>query len=367
MGRPSMSLKIKKEFPGVTPYFDRHKKRRFRFRSKGFSAEIHGLYGSNEFRENYEAALNRKKSVEVGSARTKRGTISALVVSYYKSPEFISLKSTTKNTYRREIERLRNEHGHRLVAQMKRYHVVILLEPLIDRPSARNNRLRMLKMLLGHGVEIGMLNSNVAATIKRMKVNLDGFHTWTDVEIDSFFVYHQFGSVAHTAVTLMLHTACARSDAVGLGWQNIKAGRLKYTRKKMEGHKPVPIDIPIHRNLQAVLDILPRSKMTFLETHSGKSRSSNGLGNLMRKWCDAAGLPNCTSHGLRKACATRLAEAGASEREIMAWTGHKTTQMVQVYTSKARRDLMADNGFKKLMQNEQGSKVDEPNKKGSTK
>jgi hypothetical protein len=41
--------------------------------------------------------------------------------------------------------------------------------------------------------------------------------------------------------------------------------------------------------------------------------------------------------------------------------------MVQVYTSKARRDLMADNGFEKLMQNEQGSKVDEPNRKGSTK
>lgn len=78
-------------------------------------------------------------------------------------------------------------------------------------------------------------------------------------------------------------------------------------------------------NLQAVLDLLPKDKLTFLETLNGQSRSSNGLGNLVRKWCDVAGLPNCTSHGLRKACATRLAEAGASEREIMAWTGHKTT------------------------------------------
>jgi len=362
-----MPPKMKKEFPGVTAYFDRHRKRRFRFRAKGFSAEIHGLYGSDEFHTNYEAALNRKKSVEVGSVKTKRGTINALVVSYYKSPEFISLKASTKNTYRREIERLRNEHGHRLVLQMKRQHVVKLLEPLADRPSARNNRLRMLRMLLGHGVETGLLTTNVTATIKKMKTNLDGFHTWTDVEVERFFLIHLIGSVAHTAVTLMLYTACARSDAVSLGWQNIKAGRLQYKRKKMEGHSPVAIDIPIHRNLQDVLDNLPKNKMTFLETHNGKSRSSNGIGNLMRKWCDEAGLPNCTSHGLRKACATRLAEAGASEREIMAWTGHKTTQMVQVYTSKARRDLMADNGFEKLMRNEQGSKIDEPNKKGSTK
>ena len=64
---------------------------------------------------------------------TKRGTINALIVSYYKSPEFISLSDSTKATYRREIERLRDEHGHRLVAQMKRAHVVKLLEPLADR------------------------------------------------------------------------------------------------------------------------------------------------------------------------------------------------------------------------------------------
>ncbi|WP_074920847.1 site-specific integrase [Sedimentitalea nanhaiensis] len=38
---------------------------------------------------------------------------------------------------------------------------------------------------------------------------------------------------------------------------------------------------------------------------------------------------------MRKACATRLAEAGASEREIMAWTGRTSPQMVQVYAGKA--------------------------------
>lgn len=97
------------------------------------------------------------------------------------------------------------------------------------------------------------------------------------------------------------------------------------------------------------------------------ARSANGLGNAMRKWCNAAKLPDCTPHGLRKAFATRLAEAGASEREIMAWTGHISPQMVQVYAGKARRGLMADQGLVKLRQNETGSEIDEPNSNGSAK
>jgi len=362
-----MSGRIKREFPGITAYFDRHQKRRFRFRKKGFSTEIHGEYGSNEFRLNYEKALSGFKSQEIGKPATKRGTINALAVSYYKSPEYVSLKNSTKLTYRREIDRLREDHGHRLVNQMKRQHVIKLLEPLTDRPSARNNRLRMLRMLMNHAVELGWRASNPTSAIKKMRTNKQGFHTWSDDEVQRFFECHKAGTVAHTAVTLMLHTACARSDVVKLGWQNLKGDRLQYRRQKTEGVSAVLIDIPVHPELRSVLDQLPRDKLTFLETTSGRSRTANGLGTSMRKWCDAAGLPECAAHGLRKACATRLAEAGATEREIMAWTGHTSPTMVQVYAGKARRGLLADHGFEKLIRNEQGSKVDEPNKKGSTK
>ena len=75
-----MPGRIKGEFPGMTAYFDRHKKRRFRFRKKGFSTEIHGDYGSDKFRQNYERALRRLKSLEIGSAGKKLGAINALVV-----------------------------------------------------------------------------------------------------------------------------------------------------------------------------------------------------------------------------------------------------------------------------------------------
>ena len=74
----------------------------------------------------------------------------------------------------------------------------------------------------------------------------------------------------------------------------------------------------------------------------GKVAPPNGLGNLMREWCDQAGLPNCTSHGLRKAIARRLAEAGDSPHEIIAVTGHLTLAEVTRYTSEVNRHTIAD-------------------------
>lgn len=62
---------------------------------------------------------------------------------------------------------------------------------------------------------------------------------------------------------------------------------------------------------------------------------------IVRARCDAAGLPHCTAHGLRKAAASRLAELGAGESEIMAITGHTTSKEVVRYTRGARQKVLA--------------------------
>jgi integrase len=69
-------------------------------------------------------------------------------------------------------------------------------------------------------------------------------------------------------------------------------------------------------------------------------------------WCDEAGLPpECSAHGLRKAAASRLAEAGATELEIRAITGHQTSKEVNRYTKAASQKLLAGSGMAKLTGN----------------
>jgi integrase len=57
-------------------------------------------------------------------------------------------------------------------------------------------------------------------------------------------------------------------------------------------------------------------------TSFGKPYSPAGFGNWFRELCDEAGCPDISAHGLRKACARRLAELGCSAHEIAAITGH---------------------------------------------
>jgi integrase len=81
---------------------------------------------------------------------------------------------------------------------------------------------------------------------------------------------------------------------------------------------------------------------TFLVTSFGKPFTIAGFSNWMRDRCDEAGLHDCSAHGLRKAIATRLAEAGMSERQIMAITGHTTMKEVERYMRAARQKVMAE-------------------------
>lgn len=71
------------------------------------------------------------------------------------------------------------------------------------------------------------------------------------------------------------------------------------------------------------------------------------LGNWFRKRCREASVPG-SIHGLRKAGATRLADAGASEWEIASYLAHADTTQARIYTRKANRSKLADSGFQKL-------------------
>jgi integrase len=95
---------------------------------------------------------------------------------------------------------------------------------------------------------------------------------------------------------------------------------------------------------------MPLGKDTYLVTEFGKPFSADGFGNRFRKWCDEAVLPHCSSHGLRKAGSARLAELGASDREIMAITGHQTAKEVDRYTRGARQKELAGRAMAKWEQ-----------------
>lgn len=100
----------RREFPGVSSYYDRHGKRRWRFRKRGFSAELGSDYGSAEFVQRYEDALvGLRSGPGAGADKIIPKSISDLIGRYYKTADFLGLKASKKTTYRNILERFREQ------------------------------------------------------------------------------------------------------------------------------------------------------------------------------------------------------------------------------------------------------------------
>lgn len=355
-------MKHRKQYPNATPYTDTRGKKRWRYRKNGKSYELGTVYGSDEFERRYEAAVQGAQvKGMIGGNRAKHGTMDDLVARFYKTGSFQGLSDGSKVTYRGIIEKIRVEHGSKRITGIRPVHIENMMAKKYDTPNAANNMRKRLSQLLDLAVKLEWIPANPVKQTKAYVVEGGGHHTWTETEIGSFFKCHKIGSNAHLAVTLMLYTGSARVDVVKLGQFSIKqtdeGNRLEYRRQKTRKSNGQLVSIPLHPDLIEVLSKTTKTKGTFLQTEHGKQRSAEGFGNTMRKWCDEASLPQCSSHGLRKACARRLAEAGATAPEIMSVTGHKTLSEVQRYIAEANRGLMADSAMNKLITRPNGEQT----------
>ena len=129
---------------------------------------------------------------------------------------------------------------------------------------------------------------------------------------------------------------------------NIKGGQIRYRRKKTG----IAAELPIMSELARELDHIPPGQIVLLTTESGTAYAPKGLSRMFPQWCERAGLMGCSTHGLRKARARILAEAGATELEIMSYLAHATPKEAATYTAAANRSAMATSAVAKLLNKE---------------
>jgi integrase len=329
----------------VQGFIDRHGKARFYFRRPGFkNAPLPGLPWSPEFMAAYEAALAGQPP-QIGTARVKPGTFRALAVSYFNSVDFRSMKPSTQSVYRNAIERLCKEHGDKSAATLQREHVVKLMAAKAEKPESANLLRKVLRAMMTYAVEIGLRRDDPTRDVRAIRVKSDGFHSWTDDEIAQFEKCHPVGTRPRLALALLLYTGQRRSDVVRMGRQHIDKNGAMYVRQIKTGAE---LTIPVHAALDAIIAETPVDHLTFLTTQFGKPFVAAGFGNWFREQCNLAGLPQCSAHGLRKAAARRLAEAGCTEHEIAAITGHASLREITRYTKAADQKRLAASAMDKV-------------------
>lgn len=337
-------MRKKNPFPHVVRVVDRHGKVRWRFRKGSVDTYLPGEYGSLAFRTSYEAAIKGSKLPMMRSNATF-GTFAWLIEQYLRSGKYLDQSEGRRKSLRGILEWLRAEIGDLPFNRFAAKHVEAVMRKKTG-PTAANSVKKTLSILFRYAIKNELCGQKVnpAAFADRRKESAEGFHVWTDAEIAKFLEVHKPGTKPRLALLIFLCTGAARQDAASMGWQNVKDGRIKYRR----GKTGVEADLPILPELAEELAQVPRSQLLFLTHGKGRGYQPESLGNWFRDQCTAAGLPHCSAHGLRKAGATRLADAGAGEFEVMAFLAHASPKEAATYTKQANRARLADTGFAKL-------------------
>lgn len=337
------------KFRYLSADMDRHGNVRYYVRKPGGpKVRVRGTPGSVEFQLAYQSALKGTPAVPQPKPVTLGpGTWGRMVHAYLASPDFNDLHSrNTQPTRRRLLNKLVDQIGHmpKSVITEKEFRAGLAKR----RHGAAKNFHVTLRGLYRWAVENQHVSYDPTAPVKFKKKATLGHHTWTPDECLVFEARWPVGSTARLAYALARYTAARISDVVQMGPRHKKRGHIVYIATKNAGRVQIKVVVPISAPLSEVLDAAPANRTTFLETAYCKPFTVDGLGNAFRKWCDKAGLPQCSMHGLRKAMATELAEAGATNLELMSILGHSTPEESVTYTVAAERAKMAASGMAKV-------------------
>jgi integrase len=350
-------MKIKLKY--VVEDVDRHGNVRVYFRRKGeLKVRLPGLPGTTEFMDAYRQAVAGQALAQVSGSSVGRkpgvSTMRWLVETYYGSAEFKRLDARTQRVRRLVLDRfcVADGNGAKPYRQLLPRHIRRFRDDRADRPEAANSLVKYLRQVFAVAVSNDLMDRNPAREVPYLQSGSTGFHSWAIEEVKQFEERHPIGCKARLAMALLLYTGQRRSDVVEMGAQHVHDGWLRFTQVKNRSRRPVTMEIPIIPALQAIIDVTPSDGKSFLATAAGLPFTANGFGNRFRKWCNEAGLPHCSAHGLRKAAAARLAEIGCTEHEIMAVTGHKSLKEVSRYTRAARQKVLAASGMAKFAEDQ---------------
>ena len=128
------------------------------------------------------------------------------------------------------------------------------------------------------------------------------------------------------------------------GRQHIRNGVGTIKTEKTDTVVTLPILPVLSKTLEAGLC----GDLTFIAGANGRPLTKESFGNLFREACRAAGLRNRSAHGLRKAAATRAANAGATVAQLEAIFGWNGGTMAALYTRAADRRRLAMEGMHML-------------------
>lgn len=333
----------------VTSFEDRHGKVRYRFRRKGYAVHyFKAPHGTKAFEREYAACLDAEPPAIVG-APIRPGSVADVIARYYADNSFQDLRPATQKVYRGVLERFRDAFGNDPIRRFDAERIARLMNAMRETPAAAARLRKLLAQLLSIARRAKLVSAGFdpIKDTRAPKNETQGYHRWTEAELEAFEAAYPLGTKPRLAFALLLYGAQRSGDVRLMTHATIAADRIQLDQSKTT----TAIDIPVVPPLRDALAAGPLGKHLLLEARSGAPFTEKGFYQMMKKACIKAGIPHCSPHGLRKAAARRCREAGCTDDEGMAITGHKTVKEYRRYAGEDARGGRADAAMSKVMAN----------------
>jgi hypothetical protein len=196
-----------------------------------------------------EAALRAARAT-TAPARPPPATFGALATAYLASPEYAALAPRTKKLNRLYVDDLRTRYGDLPASAITRPAVRRLRDAHAAQPVKGNRLLATLRLVLGHGVQIGTLTVNAASRPGRLRER-PRTALYTDAQIAAFLA--AASPALRRAMALLFYTVQRPSDVLTMspGHLSERGGRTWITLRQQKTGEL--IDVPLHSEAAAIL------------------------------------------------------------------------------------------------------------------
>lgn len=303
---------------------------------------LRGAYGSPEFMAAYHAAI----SGVAATAPRKPGkdTFKWLWELYHASPAWRKLGMATHKQRENIIRPVLAKVGDKPVAMITRKFIVASRDSRADTPSMARHYVETMRGLFKWALDAEHVDADPTRDVAAPKLKTDGFHTWTAPEMAAFEKRWPIGTRQRLAYDIMLYTGFRRGDAARVGPLHVVDGVISLRTSKTGEAVTVRILPPLALSIASTKC---GAQSFIIHERTGKPMSKEGFGNWFGDACREAKVPG-SAHGLRKALAVKVSEAGATNAEMDALFAWQGGGMAELYSRKASRTRLAESALARL-------------------
>jgi integrase len=213
-------------------------------------------------------------------------------------------------------------------------------------PSAANEGMRMLGLLLKHAVDLGWRNDNPARDMRALETgDGQGHRAWLEADVRTVLAHPDVPHAVKVAIATARYTGLRLGDLCALACGAVRNGVLVHKTQKTGAM----VYLPIHPELAKWLADAPaHGADTLLANPSGEPWSADHLSRCITIAARRCNLVGLSCHGLRKSATIAAAEAGLTDAEIESLIPHADKRMTAYYREQADQKLLATRAMAKL-------------------